>query len=84
MSGKALFYFILKCSPQVEKVMMSKYLENPLNTMMFVEYDQRPEDFTSKDVSELHRIMHLDHANNCTTLWGALIGMPGLGQDRLD
>ena len=39
MSGKALFYFILRCSPQIEQMMMSKYLEKPLNTMMFVEYD---------------------------------------------
>ena len=62
MSGKALFYFMLKCCPKVEKVMMSRYLENPLNTMMFVEYDQSQEGFTSKDVGELKRIMHLDHA----------------------
>ena len=45
MSAKALFYFMLKCSPQIEKEMMSKYLENPLNPMMFVEYDQSCENF---------------------------------------
>ena len=40
---------------------MSKFLENPLNAMMFVQYDQRQEDFTSCEVSELRRTMHLDH-----------------------
>ena len=66
MSAKALFYFILKCSPQIEKEMMSKYLENPLNPMMFVEYDQSCEGFMQLDLSDpasnVKRIMHIDKA----------------------
>ena len=62
MSAKALFYFILKCSPEIEKVMMSKYLENPLNPMMFVEYDQQQEGFIDAEVDTTRRIMHLDKA----------------------
>ena len=35
------FYYLLKVSPEkVQKLMLDKYLENPVNPLMFVEYDQ--------------------------------------------
>ena len=39
-SSKVPFYFIYECSPHIQKELMSKYLENPINPMMFVTYDQ--------------------------------------------
>ena len=39
-SHKVPFYFIYECSPHIQKELMSKYLENPINPMMFVTYDQ--------------------------------------------
>ena len=39
-SPKVPFYFIYKCSPNIQNELMAKYLENPINPMMFVTYDQ--------------------------------------------
>ena len=39
-SEKLPFYYLLKVSPpEVRKMMLEKYLENPLNPLMFIEYD---------------------------------------------
>ena len=38
VSEKALFNFVLKCSLDIEEELMAKYIENPINAFMFVEY----------------------------------------------
>ena len=39
-SEKVPFYYLLKVSPpEVQKLMLDKYLENPVNPLMFVEYN---------------------------------------------
>ena len=39
-SDKAMFYFVLSCSRGIEDELLAKYLENPLNAMILVEYKQ--------------------------------------------
>ena len=39
-SAKVPFYYIYECSPNIRQELMAKYLENPINPMMFVTYDQ--------------------------------------------
>ena len=40
-SEKVPFYYLIKVSPKaVQNLMLDKYLENPINPLMFVEYNQ--------------------------------------------
>ena len=40
-SEKVPFYYLMKVSPEaVQNLMLDKYLENPINPLMFVEYNQ--------------------------------------------
>ena len=38
-SPKALFYLVYECSPKFQPALMSEYLENPFNPMMFISYN---------------------------------------------
>ena len=45
-SEKVPFYYLLKVSPaKVQEMMLEKYLENPINPLMFVEYNQEKVSF---------------------------------------
>ena len=61
-SDKAMFYFILSCSRGIEDELLAKYLENPLNAMIFVEYrqDEPGFDVASKDLDQVKRVLHID------------------------
>ena len=72
MSAKALFYFVLRCSPQVQREMLENWTKNPIRASMFIEYDQAAPNFTNLQMADLaqdradnpdiKRIMHLDQA----------------------
>ena len=56
-SSKLPFYYMHKVSPpKLQTMMMDKYLENPVNPLMLIEYDQR-------DGSEL-RAVYVKEAYN--------------------
>ena len=38
-SPKVPFYYMYETSPNIKKELMAKFLENPINPMMFVTYD---------------------------------------------
>ena len=65
-SAKVPFYFIHECSPSQTDadMLMSKYLENPFNPMMFITYNQRVEGLRDLDCSDarVERTLNLDIA----------------------
>ena len=67
--------------------MMSKYLENPLNPLMIIEYDHDQDDYAEGIVGSTRRIMHLDKAFmkytrnvDCNLI---CIGAPGIMKSTL-
>ena len=91
-SDKAMFYFILRCSRGIEDELLAKYLENPLNAMIFVEYkqDEPGFDVESESLEEVKRVLHINKTfakfefcaarSTCNLL---CIGSPGRGKSTL-
>ena len=84
-SSKLPFYYVYKISPRnLQTMMMDKYLENPVNPLMLIEYDVRNE----------RKIIYCDQAYNKlrdnsfaldSNLKGNLlcIGDPNIGKSTL-
>ena len=91
-SDKAMFYFVLSCSRGIEDELLAKYLENPLNAMIFVEYkqDEPGFDVESESLEEVKRVLHINKTfakfefcaarSTCNLL---CIGSPGRGKSTL-
>ena len=51
-SPKVPFYLVYECSPKIKDALMSKYLDNPINPMMFITYNQRVPDLKSLESTD--------------------------------
>ena len=74
-SQKLLFYYLLECSPHIEKQLVEKYVQNPFNPLMFVKYDQTDPTYRIKgpqggplqeadQPGQIKRTIYLEHTFN--------------------
>ena len=65
-SVKVPFYMVYHCSPWIQEELASKYLENPLNAVMFMQYDQQHVGFENLEepVPEIERQFNISHLYN--------------------
>ena len=73
--------------PQVQKMMLDKYLENPMNPMMFIEYDQSVEtpERTINCEQAYHKLREDYFEGDGSQVKGNLlcIGNPNIGKSTL-
>ena len=63
-SPKVPFYLVYECSPYIQDALMSKFLDNPINPMMLISYNQRVPDLISLESTDprIERTIHMDIA----------------------
>ena len=63
-SPKVPFYMVYECSPNIQEALMTKYLENPINPMMFISYNQNVPRLHSLETTDpsIERTCHMDIA----------------------
>ena len=65
-SVKVPFYMVYHCSPWIQEELAAKYLENPLNAVMFMQYNQLHDGFENLEEpnSQIERQFNISHLYN--------------------
>ena len=63
-SPKLLFYFTMMCNPGIEDQLIEKYVQEPQNVLMFIQYNQNMAGFQNLQEAgdKVKRIFHIKHA----------------------